>query len=95
MRRHYGEVWAEEDQKLRQKLEAVKRTPTYRRLFNHHFDQYLSRLYGPGADLSTLRTAPEVLRQFAGEIEGPCYAKSPLRLIQKPRRPRCLIPLCR
>jgi hypothetical protein len=70
MRRHYRKVWAEGDAKLRQKLEAVKRTHTYRLLFNRYLDQYLSRVYGPEADLSTLRTDPEVRRKFAGEDEG-------------------------
>jgi hypothetical protein len=70
MRKHYREVWAEEDKKLRQKLEAVKRTSTYRRLFDHYLDQYLNRVYGADADLLPLRADPEVRRKFASEIEG-------------------------
>jgi hypothetical protein len=77
MRKGYKELWERKTKKHLLQIEILRRTPTYQRVFDETFIQYLQFAYGSDADISTLKADPNVRTCFVKEsLEGKLLASS-------------------
>lgn len=70
-RQSYKRLWAERNRKQRLEIEILRRTPTFKRLFDAAFTLYLQSAYGHDSDISAIKADPDIRTMFVEEsFEG-------------------------
>jgi hypothetical protein len=76
-RQSYKNLWESENLKRRLQLEILRRTPTYNRLFDIVFTEYLQFTYPNNANIPELKTDPDIRATFLRKsFEGKRLANS-------------------